>query len=222
MRGDLVCVRLAGSDTGRSAGLDCLTVSGSVRRRLRRLSLRKSLGFPASWGAPDVLQKCLPHRSREARSGRSPGTPAAKPRCASGRSRRRDGVSGPGSAGGCHRRCRGSGGPRRPAGHHASWHGRPWSSAASPPRPSRASATCRSAQHSAAEPEPELISPAHGHDLTAPRSAEVVAGDAGAAAPGGGARAGRRAVLVRSRSACCTAGGCAARLPDRYCAGRKA
>jgi hypothetical protein len=54
MRGDLVCVRLAGSDTGRSAGLDCLTVSGSVRRRLRRLPLRKSLGFPASWGAPDV------------------------------------------------------------------------------------------------------------------------------------------------------------------------
>lgn len=41
---------------------------------------------------------------------------------------------------------------RRPAGHHASWHGGRRPSAASPPQPSRAPATCRSAQHSAAGP----------------------------------------------------------------------
>ena len=45
MRGDLVCLRRTGSDTGRSGGVDCLAVSGPVRHRLRRLPLRQSLDF---------------------------------------------------------------------------------------------------------------------------------------------------------------------------------
>jgi hypothetical protein len=109
MRGGLVCLRRTGSDTGRSGGLGCLAVSGSVRHRLRRLPLEQSLdsSLMGSSGCPSEMLATL------IKGGASEPLAALRLRnggATSGRPRRGPCVSGPGSAGGCHchRRCRGS------------------------------------------------------------------------------------------------------------------
>jgi hypothetical protein len=114
MRGDLVCLRRTGSDTGRSGGVDCLAVSGSVRHRLRRLSLRQSLDFQSHGKQRMSFRNAYHTDQREAHPSPSPALRLRYGGATSGRPRRGPCVSGPGSAGGCHRRCRGSAVPGDP------------------------------------------------------------------------------------------------------------